>query len=201
MFFAGETVTHYFVIPFAANEIDKIVFSYKQKEAIMFEKIVSSGFVSDGEDVTSVSYALTQGEGLLFADDVPFTIQVNVYTKQGTRHTSYELNSSSGVQYLREVMSPEPLAIVTQPINQMAENVGDTVTFTIVASGAVYYQWQYNAGEEWKNCTNGSEQTLDVVATQERIETHSYRCIVKDIAGTALTSNTVNILYTDRSDE
>ena len=202
MFFPGETVTHHFVIPFAANEIDKIIFSYKQKEAIMFEKTLTNGFTSEGESITSVEFALTQGEGLLFADDAPFTIQVNVYTKQGTRHTSHELSSSSGVQYLREVMNPETLAIVTQPTNQVAQNLGDTVTFTIVANGATRYQWQYrvNSGE-WKDCTNGERASLNVVATQERVDTHTYRCIITDIYAHTITSNTVRILYTDRSDE
>ncbi len=202
MFFPGETITHRFVIPFAANEIDKVIFSYKQKEAIMFEKTIKNGFIVEGENITSVEFALTQGEGLLFADDAPFTVQVNVYTKQGTRHTSYELNSSSGIQYLREVISPETFAIVTQPTNQTANNLGDTVTFKVVANGAVYYQWQYSVNSgEWKNCTDGRKETLNVVATQERINTHTYHCVLKSLSGTTATTNTVRILYTDRSDE
>ena len=202
MFFPGETVTHHFVIPFAANEIDKVVLSYKQKEAIMFEKTLTTGFISDGENITSVEFALTQGEGLLFADDTPFTIQVNVYLKCGTRHTSHELNSSSGVQYLREVIVPEALAIVTQPINQVARNLGDTVTFTVLANGALSYQWQYSVDSgAWKDCTDGNQYSLDVVATQDRVTTHAYRCVMSDMYGNTLTTNTVHILYTDRSDE
>ena len=202
MFFPGETVTHHFVIPFAANEIDKIVFSYKQKEAIIYEKTISSGFVEEGNKITSVEFALTQGEGLLFADDAPFTIQVNVYTKQGTRHTSYEINSSSGVQYLRDIMSPNAFQIVTQPSNQTVLNLGDTATFTIVANGAVFYQWQYNVNSgPWKDCTDGNNETLNVVSTQNRVDTHMYHCVLRDLNGNTLTSNAVRILYTDRSDE
>ena len=99
-------------------------------------------------------------------------------------------------------MNPEALAIVTQPTNQVARNLGDTVTFLIVANGAARYQWQYrvNSGE-WKDCTDGERAALNVVATQERVDTHTYRCIISDIYTHTIISNTVRILYTDRSDE
>ncbi len=105
MFFPGETITHKFVIPFAANEIDYVIISYKQNEEIIFEKKIASGFEQEGTNITSFSFVFTQSEGLLFDDNNSFTIQCNVYTKGGTRHTSYEMKNSSGVQYLREVLT------------------------------------------------------------------------------------------------
>lgn len=104
MFFPGETITHRFVIPFAAGEIDHVVLSYKQKEAIILEKTITSGFEKETQNSCSISYEFTQLESLLFSDNVPFTIQCNVYTKANTRHTSFEMKSSNGIQYLREVM-------------------------------------------------------------------------------------------------
>lgn len=110
MFFPGETITHRFIIPFDPNEIDHVVISYKQNEAIIFEKTITSGFEEISKDTTSLSFTFTQDEGLLFADNSPFTMQCNVFTKEtdgakgGTRHTSHEMSSSSGIQYLREVM-------------------------------------------------------------------------------------------------
>ena len=202
MFFPGETITHRFVIPFAANEIDKVIFSYKQKEAIMFEKTITSGFIVEEEHITSIEFQLTQGEGLLFSDDVPFTVQVNVYTKVGTRHTSHELNSSSGVQYLREVINPETLEIVSQPVDYNVETIGETGKFTVQATGAMRYQWQYSVNDgEWKNATNGTNETLEVVATLERINTHTYHCVLRDLYGNEQTTNAVKFVYTDRSDE
>ena len=47
MFFPGETITHSFVIPFAANEIDHVILSYKQNGAIILEKTITSGFEAD----------------------------------------------------------------------------------------------------------------------------------------------------------
>ena len=105
MFFPGETITHRFIIPFAADEIDHVVLSYKQNESIIFEKTINSGFENISAGTCSLSFVFTQNEGLLFEDNSPFTIQCNVYTKGGTRHTSYEMSSSNGIQYLREVMN------------------------------------------------------------------------------------------------
>ena len=202
MFFPGETITHRFVVPFAANEIDKAIFSYKQKEAIMFEKIITEGFIREEDHITSIEFQLSQGEGLLFADDAPFTVQVNIYTKVGTRHTSHEMGSSSGVQYLREVVNPETLEIKVQPVNCKVENLYDTAKFAVKASGAMRYQWQYSVNDgEWKDCTNGTNETLEVIATQERIDTHTYHCVVTDVYENSQATDVVRILYTDRSDE
>lgn len=202
MFFPGETITHRFVIPFAAKEIDKVIFSYKQKEAIMFEKTITDNFEKVEDHITNVEFQLSQGEGLLFADDAPFTVQVNVYTKGGTRHTSHELSSSSGVQYLREVIGPEDFRITKQPVDCRVEHLGDTAKFDVNATGVYRYQWQYrvNTGE-WKECTDGNMDTLEVVATQERVNTHTYRCWLLNHEGLTTTTNVVRILYTDRSDE
>ena len=202
MFFPGETITHRFVIPFAVNEIDKVILSYKQKEAIIFEKTLYSGFVAEEPSVTSVEFQLTQGEGLLFLDDAPFTVQVNVVTKQNTRHTSHELSSSSGVQYLREVLNPEAMRITEQPTNQTVYNYCDIVTFSVQGVGIIRYDWQYSvSGGEWKPCTYGTAETLVVVATEERVSTHRYRCVCTDVYNNSTATNVVKINYIDRSDE
>ncbi len=105
MFFPGETITHRFLIPFSKPEVDRVVISYKQKDEIILEKTVTSAdLVYESEHVSIIEYALTQIESLLFSDNVPFTMQLNVYVQSGTRHTSHILNSGNGVQYFREVM-------------------------------------------------------------------------------------------------
>ena len=107
MFFPGETVTHRFVIPFNANDIDHVVLSYKQNDIIVFEKTITSGFESEGTNLTSFSFTFTQSEGLSFFDNASFTIQCNVFTVSGSRHASYEIKGNNGVQYLREVMNSD----------------------------------------------------------------------------------------------
>ena len=104
MFFPGETITHKFIVPFSKSEIDHAVISYKQNGGIVFEVTITT-FEKVENSKCSVTYNFTQEDSLLFEDDMPFTIQCNIYTKQGTRHTSHEMSSSSGVQYLREVMT------------------------------------------------------------------------------------------------
>ena len=108
MFFPGETITHRFIIPFAKGEIDHVVITYKQKDQISLEKTITSNSEDMSEDSafsTKIEYTLSQQESLGFEDDVPFTMQVNVYSVGGSRHASHELKSSSGIQYYREVMT------------------------------------------------------------------------------------------------
>lgn len=104
MFIPGETVRHQFIIPFAYDEIDHVVISYRQKDNIILEKTITSDFDELTGDTTSIAYDLSQQESLLFTDDNSFTIQLNVYTINGSRHASREMKSSSGIQYYRNVM-------------------------------------------------------------------------------------------------
>lgn len=105
MFFPGETISHKFVVPFNHNEIAKMVITYKQNDHILIEKTITSGFKEEELYVTSVEYQFNQGESLIFEDNSDFTMQINVYTVSGSRHTSHEMRGSNGVQYLREVIS------------------------------------------------------------------------------------------------
>ena len=120
MFFPGETVLHTFVIPFSSKDVAQVVVSYKQNEAIIMEKSVTGGFKPDGDNVCSVEIEFTQQDSLLFSDNAAYTIQINVYTSEGTRHTSHEMKSSSGIQYLRDFMP------TTEIQNPVAETGGVT---------------------------------------------------------------------------
>ena len=51
------------------------------------------------------------------------------------------------------VFGATTLAITTQPVSQVVLD-GKTVGFSVVATGATSYQWQYNKGTGWKNATN-----------------------------------------------
>lgn len=107
MFFPGETVMQTFIVPFDITEISYMVVSYLQHDNIVLEKKVDTGFESQGDGVTKIEFILSQEETLLFHDDAQFDMQCNVYTNSGTRHASPPISSSSGVQYLREVMTDE----------------------------------------------------------------------------------------------
>ena len=105
MFIPGETIAHGFVIPFSSDVIDYVVVSYKHNDDIIFEKKISSDFEPRDDKSTYFLFTFTQKEGLLFPDDSQYTIQCNVYTKGGSRHTSRPIKSKTGTQYLKEVMS------------------------------------------------------------------------------------------------
>ena len=107
MFFPGETVTNRFIIPFAQDEVGKVVVTYKQNDQIILEKTITSGFTNEENQKCSFDYVFSQPESLAFQDNSDFSIQLNVYTKSGTRHTSYEMRGVNGAQYLREVITNE----------------------------------------------------------------------------------------------
>jgi len=190
VFTPGETITHAFIIPFAANELNKVVVSYKQQESIVFEKTITYGFIAKDQHITSIEFQLTQEESLLFADDEEITIQLNVYTNQGTRHSSRELSSSSYVQYLREIMQPDSMQIIVQPVDWTVTSIGQEATFSIGAVGVAKYQWQISVDEaEFTDISDARSSTYTTLATQEAIAHNKYRCAIMDVAGSTIYSN------------
>lgn len=107
MFFPGETIVHQFIIPFDIVDVAKVIVTYKQNDQIVMEKTITSGFTETEDNKTSFDYSFMQPESLAFQDNSNFTIQLNVYSKGGTRHASHEMKESSGVQYYREVIEDE----------------------------------------------------------------------------------------------
>ena len=113
MFNPGETIAHTFIIPFRRVDISKVIISYKQNEAIIFEREITSSreFMehrgSDGEVdpiKTEIRIILSQEESLLFSESDSFTIQLNVLTEGGSRHASATISGSNGIQHHKEVM-------------------------------------------------------------------------------------------------
>ena len=106
MFSPGETVAHQFIIPFVANEISKVVVSYKQDDDIVLEKTITSGFKKHEVSAkTEFIVTLSQQESLLFNEIKDLYIQLNVYTKEGARATSTPIRSANGYQFYKEVIS------------------------------------------------------------------------------------------------
>lgn len=109
MFNPGETVTHAFTIPFIAEDLTKVIVSYKQGDEIVLEKSITSGFEeADVPTKTKFYISLNQAESLLFRDWYKIKIQINVFIdKDGRtiRAASREMEAKSGVQYYREVIS------------------------------------------------------------------------------------------------
>ena len=93
----------------------------------------------------------------------------------------------SNAATLKAVVKP---TITTQP-KKVTVNEGSTATFTVKASGAQSYQWQYrkNAGDTWKNATDSGSKTATLKVTASAGKNgYQYRCAVKNIAGTVYSS-------------
>ena len=105
MFTPGETVVHHFIIPFADDELAKVVITYKQHDRIVFMKEIISNFEKITEVSTRITLALSQQETLLFDDNSNYSIMLNVFTNRGSRATSAELHDRTGKQHYKKVMS------------------------------------------------------------------------------------------------
>ena len=82
--------------------------------------------------------------------------------------------------------------ITSQPTSKSGK-VGDTVTFSVTATGVgLNYQWLYSkdGGRSWKNW--GSKRTISVGVTSGR-NGYMFRCIVTDAHGRTLVSDTVKL--------
>ena len=75
--------------------------------------------------------------------------------------------------------------ITTQPKDQTAA-VGATATFTIAATGAESYQWQFRSSSSatWSNSSAASAKTASFSVTAESYRNgYQYRCKVTNAAG------------------
>lgn len=106
MFCPGDTVVHNFTIPFAVNELAKVVVSYKQKDRIVKIIEVTSGFSQGSTNMEAVfSVTLSQQDTLLFDESYPYRAQLNVLTTTGTRCTSNEMPDKTGPQQYKRVIA------------------------------------------------------------------------------------------------
>ena len=105
MFHPGETVSHTFIIPFAATEVAKVIITYKQNDCIILTKTITSGISDSINSMASIDVDLTQEESLLFEEKASFTIQLNVFTNNGRRITSNEIVGENGAQHYKEVIT------------------------------------------------------------------------------------------------
>lgn len=110
MFNPGETVSHQFIIPFVAEEISKIIVTYKQDGDVVLEKTITSGFETYETDKTRILVTFSQADSLLFKPEYDYTIQLNVLISNNgsfMRASSKEIKGKNGIQYHREVISDE----------------------------------------------------------------------------------------------
>ena len=96
----------------------------------------------------------------------------------------------------------ETFAITTEPENAKA-NVGDSASFSVVATGVSTYQWQYSTNGEtrWRNCGEASatNATYEIAGVTAAYKGLYYRCFLTGTDGTTLNTKVVRI--EDKSEE
>ena len=110
----------------------------------------------------------------------------------GTSGVFIHYSNSQGDIYAdptTEINTVAPPVITTQP-RSVSQNVGTTAKFTVAAAGeSLSYQWQYNGGAGWKNCTmtGYNTATLSVPVTAAR-NGYKYRCVVSNASDSVTSS-------------
>lgn len=91
------------------------------------------------------------------------------------------------------------ITIAKQP-SSIAAIVGDSITFTVVATGVSAYRWQYNPGNKWYDLTDwetADTASLTFATTATRM-TWQYRCKLTDDNGSIVYTDAVWIVDDDR---
>lgn len=107
-----------------------------------------------------------------------------------------------GAGYDRTMSYGNGLVIMAQPTDIKAA-AGDTVTFTVMATGVASYQWQVGGtdGANWTDLTWDGAKTASMThAMNETNITYVYRCKLTGVDGTELYTNVIKFLplYTNQ---
>lgn len=121
-----------------------------------------------------------------------------------TSYTFSDVNANHTIEvtFKQESQTPdvtEP-SITTQPDNATVK-VGETATFTIVASGTdLTYQWQIdrNDGNGWVNIVGAMATSYTTSTVNISCNGFKYQCVVSNAAGT-VTSNTAVLTVTENT--
>ena len=126
-----------------------------------------------------------------------------VFHEATTERNAYTLYTCGACGATKEVeeegtqLPPEvTFAITTHPTDQH-NKLGETATFTVVAEGAVSYQWQRikSGATTWSNISGATAASYSVKVSSSSVI--PYRCIVKDAEGNELITEDVTIILPD----
>ena len=149
---------------------------------------------------TSVKVGLdpSRGSGLVEIIDDPD--KNGVFKISDKDEQKFVVVTSDGIWSLRQefdlsgLTAEGPIVITTQP-ESYAGQIGDEVTFTVVATGSsLTYQWQYSSdgGMTWRNSTlsGNNTDTLTTELTEARTA-YKFRCVITDGDGNSIASDAV----------
>lgn len=128
--------------------------------------------------------------------DVAAGFDTNGGVASAPKQTTGNTGTSSGYRAhsIELTFTPDPPTITSQPSNQTV-NFGATASFSVTATGATAYQWQYFNGTTWTNVvdgTGGNTANYTTGATDATYNGRQIRCAVSNSTGVTY-SNIVTI--------
>jgi HYR domain. len=84
------------------------------------------------------------------------------------------------------------LPVISQQPANTTSCVGSNVTFTVVSSNVLTYQWQTFSGGSWNNIPGATSSTYTVNNVQTSMNTNTFRVILNGLC-TTVTSNTATL--------
>ena len=126
-------------------------------------------------------------------DEMEFLLYPDQMTKSG--HYAVYVSSSDGYCAVAGMDVVSLLPVITSQPKDVTTAVGGKAVFSVTATGATGYQWQFKApGGTWKNnsCTTATFTLDDVNSGGIDRNGYQYRCVVKNAAG-SVTSNAATL--------
>ena len=163
-------------VSITAKTGDSVSFSLQAKDALRYQWEVNTG-----KGWVKVNNDYIQGAGTA-------TLTLPATRERGGYQYRCRVSNADGSVYSDVVtlFVKDLPAITAQPLNVTA-TAGNTVSFSVGATGAQSYQWEVNTGKGWVKVNNdyiqGAESaTLTLPATRER-GGYQYRCRVTGADG------------------
>ena len=165
---------------------------------------VTLSVVATGKGLTYQWYYCKPGgsfkkSGMSGADTDTIDLGSVPYSHKGYKYRCVVKNAKGKVTSKSATVTvrpPKP-TITTQPSDlNPTFNVGDPMTFSIVASGTgLKYQWQYKTPSgSWKSCKNSSAKTDTYTNTaKDTFNGNQYRCKVTNKQGGVIYCDTINV--------
>jgi hypothetical protein len=129
------------------------------------------------------------GDSSRFASGSIYYWRVTAYTSGSWSEWSKVWSFSKGVAWSAPV-------ITTQPVSSDTVMVGDSVTFSVVATGSpsLTYQWQFSldGGTTWMDLGGGTNANLTLAFVSNSMSGWMFRAVVTNIVG-SVTSNEVTL--------
>ena len=122
------------------------------------------------------------------------TLQVSATTaRNGYKYRCKVTNSDGTTTSSAATLTVSEKPVITTQPKSVTATSGTTAKFTVAATGATSYQWQwsFDGGKNWQNSSSATTgyntATLQVTATEAR-NGYMYRCEVSNSAGTVTSS-------------